>query len=436
MSKNPSLDTNDAKVIQFGIKLIIVVFVIIGGWMAFAPLASAVVSVGIVSADFNKKTVQHLEGGIVEEIFVKNGDVVQEGQELLKFQNSNTQAQSNIYKNQYLESLATESRLESLILSRETMYISDELSRQEQTIALSTILNTQKQIFDLKNKMVQNDEIITQQRVAQLGKYKEGIQSLIESKIIRLHSIEEEITEWKILFAEQLVDKLKLRELSRDKAMIEGDIANSKSDLAKTDEQISELKSQLLARKKDTQDKIYSELVQTKTTLAELRPKIVASDDTMQRLTVKAPIAGVVEGMEMHTKGGVIQAGKAILDIIPESSQLFVVTRLNTKDIDKVQVGLLADLRFSAFDTRHTNVIEGKVIHVSADSFVDQKTGIPYYEAKVELTAKGFDQLKGYNFYLVAGMPVEVMIKVQDRTVLNYLLKPLTDMISRSFNEE
>lgn len=436
MSKNPSLDTNDAKVIQFGIKLIIVVFVIIGGWMAFAPLASAVVSVGIVSADFNKKTVQHLEGGIVEEIFVKNGDVVQEGQELLKFQNSNTQAQSNIYKNQYLESLATESRLESLILSRETMYISDELSRQEQTIALSTILNTQKQIFDLKNKMVQNDEIITQQRVAQLGKYKEGIQSLIESKIIRLHSIEEEIAEWKILFAEQLVDKLKLRELSRDKAMIEGDIANSKSDLAKTDEQISELKSQLLARKKDTQDKIYSELVQTKTTLAELRPKIVASDDTMQRLTVKAPIAGVVEGMEMHTKGGVIQAGKAILDIIPESSQLFVVTRLNTKDIDKVQVGLLADLRFSAFDTRHTNVIEGKVIHVSADSFVDQKTGIPYYEAKVELTAKGFDQLKGYNFYLVAGMPVEVMIKVQDRTVLNYLLKPLTDMISRSFNEE
>ena len=173
-----------------------------------------------------------------------------------------------------------------------------------------------------------------------------------------------------------------------------------------------------------------------KNEISGLKSKLVAAEDTAQRLIVKAPITGYVVGMDMHTKGGVIAAGKPILDIVPENTKLIVVTRVETKDIDKVHSGLLADIRFSAFDTRHTNVIEGTVVHVSADSLMDQKSGYPYYEAKIELTQKGYEQIKGYNFNLVAGMPAEVMIKIEDRTVLDYMIKPLSDMISRSFNEE
>ena len=429
-------DSNDRLIIRFGVAVIIAVFVILGGWMAFAPLASAAVSIGTVSADLNKKTVQHLEGGIVEEILVKNGDFVNEGQLLIKFQNSTAAAQLDILKSQYMEALILESRLESQLGDKEQMILLEEAKKLPQSVKLEEIISTQKQIFDLKQKMLKNDEIITEQRIAQLVKYKEGVQSLINSKSIRLKSIEEEIGEWNKLFAEQLVDKLKLRELMRDKTMVEGDIANSKSDLAKVDEQISELKSQLLARKKDIQEKALAELVSAKNDISNIKSRLFAAEDVSKRLEVRAPISGYIVGLEVHTKGGVIPAGKAILDIVPENSKLIVLTRVQTKDIDKVHPGLFADIRFSAFDTRHTNVIEGKVFNVSADALIDQKSGNPYYEAKIELTQKGYEQVKGYHFNLVAGMPAEVMIKIEDRTALNYLLKPLTDMISRSFNEE
>ncbi|ATB70954.1 Type I secretion system membrane fusion protein PrsE [Sulfurospirillum diekertiae] len=429
-------DGNDKNIIKFGLGVVIVVFVIIGGWMAFAPLASSVVSIGTVSADSNKKTVQHLEGGIVDEILVQNGDFVKEGDILLKFQNTNALAQLDILKNQYMEALVLESRLESQISSPNNIVFSDEVKKLKQTPELQNIINTQKQIFDLKQRIVMNDETITEQRIAQLVNYKEGTISLVKSKSTRLKSLEEEIGEWKILFAEQLVDKLKLRELTREKTLVEGDIANTKADMAKTDDQISELKSQLLARKKDVQDKTYAELVNAKNDLSNLKSKLVAAEDVTERLIVRAPIAGNIVGMDIHTKGGVIAAGKPILDIVPENSQLVVVTHVQTKDIDKVKEGLLADIRFSAFDTRHTNVIEGKVTNVSADSLIDQKTGAPYYEAKVELTPKGNEQVKEYNFNLVAGMPAEIMIKIENRTALNYLVKPFMDMFSRSFNEK
>ncbi len=429
-------DANDRPIIRLGLSIVITIFVILGGWMAFAPLSSAAVSIGMVSADLNKKTVQHLEGGIVEEILVKNGDFVQEGQILMRFQNTNAFAQLDIFRNQYMEALIVESRLESQIAELNELKLSEEAKKLSLTKELENIIATQKQIFELKQKMIKNDELITEQRISQLSKYKEGINSLVQSKATRLKSIEEEIGEWKVLFAEQLVDKLKLRELIREKTLVEGDIANSKAEIAKSEEQASELRSQLLARKKDLQDKIFTELVSVKNEISGLKSKLVAAEDTTQRLIVKAPITGYVVGMDMHTKGGVIAAGKPILDIVPENTKLIVVTRVETKDIDKVHSGLLADIRFSAFDTRHTNVIEGTVVHVSADSLMDQKSGYPYYEAKIELTQKGYEQIKGYNFNLVAGMPAEVMIKIEDRTVLDYMIKPLSDMISRSFNEE
>lgn len=427
--------SNDRAIIKFGIFVIVLVFIIFGSWMALAPLAGAVVSVGNVSADMNKKTIQHLEGGIVEELLVKDGDCVKEGQTLLKFQNTNASAQLDIFKKQYLENLMVESRIESQIVGIDHIKFSDELKQLETWSNFAEVYTTHKQVFELKQKMLKNDEEITEQRIAQLKKYIEGVSSVIQSRTTRLKSIQEEIGEWKALFAEQLVDKLKMRELMRDQATLEGDIANAKADIAKSEEQISELRSQLLARKKDFQDKAYTDLVTAKNEIAGLKSKIVAAEDTTQRLVVNAPIAGCVVGMEIHTVGGVVQPGKPILDIVPENSQLIVVTRLQTKDIDRVHNGLLADIRFSAFDTRHTQVIEGTVVNVSADSFMDQKTGVPYYEAKVALTPKGFSQVKEYNFNLMAGMPAEVMIKTDERTLLNYLVKPFLDMFSRSFNE-
>jgi epimerase transport system membrane fusion protein len=320
---------NDSSVIRFGLSIIFIVFVLIGGWMAFAPLASSSVAVGKVSADLDKKTIQHLEGGIVESIFVKDGDFVKKGDVLLKFQD----------------------------------------------------IQIKGQIEQVNNQI-------------------QGYSSLILSKKNRLASLKEEIDEWNELYKQRLVDKLRIRELQREQNTVEGDIANTSAEIAK-------LKEQLIVIK-----------------------------DTLKRSSILAPVDGIINGLSINTAGGVLSPGSIILDIVPNNSKLLVVAQVPTTDIDKVKIGLLAEIRFSAFDLKQAHVIKGKVIHVSADSFVDEATGMPYYEAKIEVTKEGIASLKDYNFVLVSGMPAEVMIKIGDRTALSYLVKPFTDMLSRSFNEE
>ncbi|MFA7083823.1 MAG: HlyD family efflux transporter periplasmic adaptor subunit [Arcobacteraceae bacterium] len=330
MNKNINMPSSDVKkVVGFGLGVVFVVFVLIGGWMAYAPLAASSVAVGKVSADLNKKTIQHLEGGIVEAIYVKDGDAVKTGDILIKLQD----------------------------------------------------IHIQGQLFQINNQI-------------------EGLESLVASKKKRLISIKEEIVEWTKLFKEQLVDKLRIRELQREENTIEGDIANTQAEIAKLKEQIIIIK------------------------------------DVLSRTKILAPTDGVIVGSTINTIGGVIAPGKPLLEIVPEDSKLLVIAQVQISDIDKVKVGLLADIRFSAFNLKQAHVIEGEVIHVSADSFIDEVTGAPYYEAKIQVTNAGIKQLSEYKFKLVAGMPAEVMIQIGERTTLSYLVKPFTDMLSRGFNEE
>ncbi|MEA3354515.1 MAG: HlyD family efflux transporter periplasmic adaptor subunit [Campylobacterota bacterium] len=323
----PSHD--DSAVIKFGLGVIFIVFVLLGGWSYLAPLSASSVAIGQVSADMDKKTIQHLEGGIVEQIFVKDGDKVKKGDLLIKLKD----------------------------------------------------VHIKGQLIQIQNQI-------------------EGYTSLLESKQKRLESINEEILEWDELYKQQLVDKLRIRELQREFNSIEGDIANTKSEIAK------------------------------------LKEQIIVINDTLSRSKIVSPIDGTVVGLEIHTIGGVLAPGKPILEIVPQNTKLIVVAQVQTTDIDKVKVGLLSDIRFSAFNLNQAHVVEGKVIHVSADSFINETTGMPYYETKVEVTQKGKEQLKEYGFILVSGMPAEVMINIGERTPLSYFIKPFTDMLSRGFNEE
>lgn len=320
---------NDSKIITFGLSVIFVIFFLSGGWMATAPLSSAAVAVGQVSAGLNKKTIQHLEGGIVEKIFVKDGDKIQKGDILIKLQ-----------------------------------------------------------------------DVHIRGKIEQLHSRISGVKSILLSKKKRLVSINEEILEWEDLYRQKLVDKLRIRELKREKDLIDGDIANTQFEIAENEDQI----------------RVY--------------------EDTLKRTKVIAPISGTVVGMEIQTLGGVISSGVPILEIVPSDSKLIVLAQMQTTDVDKVKIGLLSDIRFSAFNLQQAHVVEGKVIHISADSMLNESNGAPYYEIKIELTQQGEKQLKEYGFELVAGMPAEVMIKTGNRTALSYLVKPFKDMLARSFNEE
>lgn len=325
-----SMPSNDASlIITFGMSVIFVVFVFLGGWSYYAPLTASSVAVGTVSADLDKKTIQYLEGGIVDSLFVKDGDIVKQGDVLLKFQD----------------------------------------------------IQIRGQIEQINNQI-------------------QGYSALIESKKNRLASLAEEVSEWNELYEQRLVDKLKIRELQREQNNVEGDIANTSAEIAK------------------------------------LREQLIVLEDSLRRTSIIAPIDGVINGLSINTVGGVLSPGSDILDIIPMDSQLIVVAQVQISDIDKVVPGLLSDIRFSAFNLNQAHVIQGEVVYVSADSFIDEASGSPYYEAKIEVTEDGKEKLKEYGFKLVSGMPAEVMINIGDRTPLSYFIKPFSDMITRGFNEE
>lgn len=432
MSENKDIkmpSTNDSKIIGFGLGVIFLLFGVFGGWMAFAPLAESSVAIGKISADYDKKTLQHLEGGVIENIYVKDGDAVKKGDLLLKLKDIHIKSQLDIFKTQYDDASALYARLVAQRDGQNSVIYPDELKNEG-------IKKEQNSIFFETKKSIEDEKIISQNRVVQLENQINGLKSLMEAKKSRMSSISEEILEWEKLYKEKLVDKLKIRDLSREKNMIEGDISQTGSEIAKLSEAINETRNQQLLREKEFAKVTLNELVKAKSMLFDLKSKIFSIEDTLSRTNIVSPADGTVVGLSLHTVGGVVSPGRDILQIVPQSSKLIVVAQVQTADIDKVKVGLMADIRFSAFNTRETQVIEGKVVHVSADSFKDEKSGLPYYEAKIEVTKSGEKQIAEYGFELVSGMPAEVMIKISDRTMLSYLIKPLTDMIGRGFNEE
>jgi epimerase transport system membrane fusion protein len=425
--KMPS--TDDSKVIGFGLAVVFLLFGVFGGWAAFAPLAESSVAIGKISADLDKKTLQHLEGGVIESIHVKDGDEVKKGDLLLKLRDVHIKRQLDIFKTQYDDASALYARLVAQRDNKNSVVYPDELQNE-------SIKKEQNNIFYETKKSIEDEKIISQNRVVQLQNQIEGLNSLMEAKKSRLASIKEEILEWEDLYRQKLVDKLKIRELSREQNSIEGDISQTASEIAKLSEAINETKNQQLLREKEFTKETLGELVKAKSMLFDLKSKIVSVEDTLLRTNIVAPIDGTVVGLSLHTVGGVVSPGRDILQIVPQDSKLIVVAQVQTSDVDKVKVGLMADIRFSAFNVQKAHVVEGRVVHVSADSFMDEKSGMPYYEAKIEVTKNGEVQLVDYGFELVSGMPAEVMIKTSERTVLSYLVKPFTDMIARGFNEE
>jgi len=420
---------NDSNVIKFGLSVVFLIFGVIGIWMGFAPLASSSVAIGSVSADSDKKTIQHLEGGKVIGIYVEDGDNVKKGQTLLKLRDVQIKAQLDILKGQYQDAIALFARLEAQRDNKESIKFPKELIDEN-------AVRDQKNIFFTAKRVVGDEKIITQNRIVQYQNQISGLNSLIESKQKRLDSIIEERLEWEELFKQRLVDKQRIRELKRETNLIEGDLASTKSQIAKLNEQISEAKTQELLREKESKKETLQKYVEAKSIISDLKSKIIASEDTLQRTNITAPIDGIVVGLSLHTVGGIINPSNPILEIIPHNSELLIIAQVQTTDIDKVKVGLLANVMFSAFNLTHVHVIQGEVIHVSADSFIDEATGLPYYEAKIIVTKTGKQTLKDNDFVLVSGMPAQVMIQIGDRTALSYLVKPFIEMLDRSFNEE
>ena len=418
--------------VNFGIFVIFMLVGVFGIWLGMAPLNSAAVAVGKINVVSNKKIIQHLEGGVVDKIFVKDGDVVKAGDPLVEIKNAALQSEIGIVRADYLRTSAIVSRLEAQKDDASEIKFSDDI---KQISGYEEVANGQISIFNEQKKLLDNEKTILKQRIKQLENQIQGAKAIMSAKKDRIASLNEEIREWERLFKEQLADKVRLRDLNREKTAVEGELAAGTAEIARLGVQINETQGQIALRDRSFKEDILKKLEDAKIRLVDLEQRYNALKDQSERTIVKSPVEGSVVELAFHTIGGVIRPGERIMSIVPDDTDYVVEAKLNVVDIDTVHVGQLADIRFSAFQHKPSFVMEGKITYVSADS-VQDNAGHSYYDIKAELTPDGMKEFDRNEFFIVPGMPVEVMIKTGDRTMLEYILKPFIDMFKRAFNED
>jgi HlyD family secretion protein/epimerase transport system membrane fusion protein len=420
--------------VLIGTLVVLLFFAGLGGWAATAPLASAAIASGVISPDGNRRTVQHLEGGIIRDILVREGDRVEAGDPLIVLSDAQPQASHQLLMSQYRMLAATRARLRAEQLGRPAVAFPDWLQAERDDPDVRTLLATQAELFQTRRQTLSGRVDILRQRIAQLSEEITGLEAEIASQDTQLGLIDEEIGDVSGLVAQGLERRPRLLGLQRQRAEIEGALAQNRAAIARAEQSIGEAEIQILSLRAQRADEVAAEINDVQTELLTLEERIAASEDVLQRLAVIAPVGGTVMGMRFHSTGGVVGPGEPILDIVPLGEDLLVDARVSPLDIDVVHPGLTAQVHLSAYPQRNLPRIEGTVRQVSADSFEDEATGQNYYLARVEVDRERLATLDR-DIELLPGMPAEVMIYTGERTVLDYLADPVIRTVRRSMRE-
>lgn len=424
--------TSDRQARRVGFFIVIVVFGLFGGWAALAPLDSAASAQGVVTVQTYRKTVQHLEGGIVKDVLVHDGDIVKKGDPVIILDDSQLRAEYEMTRSQLIASKATEARLiaERDGLSAINFDNIPELSTPRGIEAR----NGETQVFNARRGARMGQIGVLQERIGQLNQQIKGTDAMIGTKDNLGKSYTGEIGELNELLAQGFVDKQRLLDQERKLDMLKSEVADHRSSIIKTRLQINETQLQLLQVTKDFNSDVVKQLAEVQTKSFDLQERTAAIEDRLSRVIIRAPDNGMVIGMTVHTIGGVVRAATPLLDVVPSVSDLIVEAHVQPADIDRIGVGKLAKIRFSAFNSATTPEIEGSVTQISADRFTDERTGLPYYLARIRVTEEGEKKLGDKK--LQPGMPADVLINTGARTMLQYLLQPARNAISESMIEE
>ncbi|MDH4763375.1 HlyD family type I secretion periplasmic adaptor subunit [Pseudomonas sp. CBMAI 2609] len=427
------LKVSDVPIRRLGLLILLVVFGIGGGWAALAPLNSAAVATGLVAVDSYRKSVQHLEGGIVREVRVHDGDDVKAGDVLIVLDSTQAGSELEATRGQLIAAQAQEARLiaerdgvNDIIFGASDFPTADKRVQEARA--------SERQIF-LAGRDARRGEIdVLKNRAAELEQQIRGYNEVIASKVSLAKSYASEIKDLTGLLKEGFVSNERLRDQERNLSRLQAEIADQRSAIARAKVQIGETRLQILQTTQKFKSDVASRLADAQSRIYEARERVGALQDKFNRTEVKAPVSGMVMNLAVHTIGGVVQSGTNLLDIVPDAAKLIVEVHIEPKDIDRVELGTKAEVRFSAFSNATTPIIEGELVYVSADRIINERDGTPYYLGRVKLTDQGKKDL-GHR-ELVAGMPADVLINTGSRTMLQYLLKPARNAMARSLIEE
>jgi HlyD family secretion protein len=424
------------RVAMIGFTVIVLFFGGFGSWAAFAPLASAALAVGRVSPDTNSKIIQHLEGGIIRQILVRDGTQVRAGDTLMVLDDTRDLAALEGLRMQRRAAIATMSRLDAEQSGADSMTLPDWLVADAASDPVVTALvDAQRGQFTARRDSILSQKSILGQRIAQSEEEINGLRAQIASAETQLALIEEEAKGVRDLVERGLERRPRLLQLQRAQAQSDGERASNVAAIARAQQTIGESRSRILGLDTDLQDRVAEERSRTQSILAELEEKLRAADDIVGRTKIVAPVDGTVVGLKFHTVGGVVSPGTPIMEIVPSNDKLVIDAQVQPLDIDVVHVGLPAMVRFTAYHQRAMPRIEGNVIYVAADSTLDEKSGRSYFLAKVQVDPAQIEKVAP-SVQLSAGMPAELAITTGSRTMLEYLFDPLLYAFQRSFVED
>ena len=406
-----------------------------GSWATLSTIAGAVVATGRIEVDRNRQVVQHLDGGIVSEILVDEGDTVEAGDVLLKLDANDLTSQLVIVEGQLFEMMARRARLEAERDSLDTITYDAELIEAAKGSAdVADLMEGQKRLFQARRDSIAKEIEQLQKRGAQIDEQIIGVQAQQESTRKQLDLIDEELANQQSLLDRGLAQASVVLNLSRTKADLEGALGELIATEAQAEGRITELDIEALKLDTGRREEAITRLRDLRYQEVELAENRRSLRDRLTRLDITAPVSGVVYGMTVQTPRSVIRPADPVLYLVPQDRPLVIAAQVAPTDIDQIFVGQAVSLRLPALDQRQTPELFGTVTLVSADAFEDRNTGLSHYRAEVEINPGELDRLPA-GTTLIPGMPVESFIRTADRTPLAYLVQPLTDYFVKAFRE-
>jgi len=414
------------------------VIVFIGGfgiWSVKAPLESAAIAAGSVEAETSRKTVQHLEGGIVARILVRDGDAVRAGQPLFQLDDTKARATAQSLQGQLREAQAREARLLAERDGHESIQFPLPLRQAaEKDPALADVLTGQRRIFNSRRQLYQSQLAVLAQRQQQISRQMLGLRFQVTAAEKRAEIIRKEMDAIAPLVARGVIAQPRKLALEREQAEIEGRRGQAQEEMARAEQGVGEANAQILKLRSDREAEIAQSLRDAQALVYQLVERSEAAEDVLARTQVRAPEDGIVTDLRVRTPGGVVAEGQPLLDLVPKHDRLIVTAQVRPDDIDVVHPGLPAQVRLMPYKHRRVPPVQGTLTYVSADRMTDKASDRSYYTARIRLDEGSLAALPGIE--VMAGMPVEVLIKTGKFTAAGYMLRPVMDSFNRAFRED
>lgn len=403
-------------------------------WASFAPLDKGVPLSGNIAVATNRKIVQHQTGGTIDQILVKDGDEVKAGQVLVKMNDVNAKSAAEIARGQWLADKAIEARLIAERDGAQSIHFPKELEDAKNDARVAESLLAQQQLFSTRRFALQSDLSAIEENIAGLKLQAAGLEESMVNKKQQQVFLKEQVESMRDLAKDGYVARNRLLDLERTYAQVNGGISEDIGNFGRLKRQILELTFRKTQRMQDAQKEVRTQLADVQKEAGSLQSRLEALDFDLQNSLVRAPVDGTVVGLNVFTNGAVVAGGFKLLELVPKDDALIVEAVLPVNLVDKVHEGLKVEMIFSAFNSNTTPHIPGIVTQVSADRAIDERNGQPFYKVRAAVSPEGKAEVN--KLQVRPGMPVELFVKTGERTMMNYLLKPVFDRAKTALTEE